>query len=562
MPNREEIAALPLPDRYMAILADAVEDILASQDEDGSFPTRKGVKPFHPSGQTPVWPLAFLYRTEHARNPFFDDVRLRDAAIAVGDFLAGACDENGALSYNQSGYEITGHVDQWLWHAWLEAYLLLADELGKERASLWRRRLHAGARTLTGQLTTWNALEAPFHPRSFGTSPNHAVTRAAFIYRAGEVFDEPEWCAMSDAFVTRFLKLQNADGSWPEYDGPVICYAMVSLTGIGEYYEYTGSDVARAAIERTIPFLARAHYPDGGTIALFDGRQQHTSAGTPWAHFALSLTDEGRALCELLTRTGLAGTRYGHGGLYRLVENFARWHAGPPGRLPMDAERFAHRFRDTMGVRRDGPWMWALSAVARPKFEQNPWSMDRQSLISLHHASVGRILNGAQCKERPEASTFVADEDPSDHIPICSSLDDAVTHADAEYQWFRAALSVDAVSPTQFDVHARVLENNKGRTVRFKLQPFVSYGATIRLDGTERALGDENWSIEGVREVSWEGVTLAFEAPTRVWWPFRGYNSYAGDHTYPDLSSARLIVATPLTREAPAAVASVTVKPG
>ncbi|HUV39217.1 MAG TPA: hypothetical protein VMY39_06360, partial [Planctomycetota bacterium] len=482
-------------------------------------------------------------------NPYFGDVRLRDAAIRSGDFLAASSDETGGLSYDQSGYIITGHVDQWLWHAWLEAWLLLADELDAERSSRWRQRIHAGARTLTAQLETWNALTGPFHTRSFETSPNHAVTRAGFLYRAGIVFNEPAWCARVDAFMSRYLALQDADGCWPEYEGPVITYAMVSLTGIGEYFEYTGSEEARRAIERSIPFLARTHYPDGGPITLFDGRQQHTSGGTPWAQFALSLTDEGRALCDLLTRTALKETRYGHGALYRLVENYVHYHEGPLGELPLASERFTHRFRRSAGMRREGPWTWALSAVVTPKFEQNPWSMDRQSLVSLYHVSAGRILNGANCKEHPEAATFVTPGNPADHVPICTSLDDAVTHIDAVYQWFRVMLTVGPTSATRFDVCARVVHNYRGQKVLFKLQPAVHHGVTVRVDGKDLELGDEDWSVEGVRSLSWDRVVMTFDAPVRVWWPFRGYNSYAGDHTYPDLSSARLIVETELDPE-------------
>ena len=84
-----------------------------------------------------------------------------------------------------------------------------------------------------------------------------------------------------------------------------------------------------------------------------------------------------------------------------------------------------------------------------------------------------------------------------------------------------------------------------------KFQLGAMFDQTITLDGEERKLNETEWSVEGVREVTWGGVRMTFTRPARIWWPFRGYNSYTKDHTYPDLSSARLIAETMLTADAP-----------
>ena len=64
-------------------------------------------------------------------------------------------------------------------------------------------------------------------------------------------------------------------------------------------------------------------------------------------------------------------------------------------------------------------------------------------------------------------------------------------------------------------------------------------------------LHDKPFSVEGVRRLSWGKVSLDFDRPARVWWPMEGYNSYAADHRYPTLASARLIVEFALTSSAP-----------
>jgi len=549
-----DLAAIPLPDRYIAMAAGGVEAALEGQGPDGGFRSA-WAGGFHPSAQSRIWTLAFLYRTSHRLNPFLGDERLREAAVRCGDFLTTVCDERGRLSYNQRGLHVTAHADQWLLHAWMEAYRLLGDDLGPERAARWREVIRGGAATVAAHVSEWSSLAGEFHSRSFGTSPNHAMTQAAFVHRAGMVFDNPEWTDLPGPFVRRFLKLQDADGCWPEYAGPVVNYAMVTLAGLGQYYEGTGDPQVRRAVERTIDFLAHAHFPDGGPIAVLDGRQQGTGPSA-WGHFALSLTEQGRALADLLTRNLLA---HHHVDSHRLVESYIHWHTGPAGALPMDSPEMTHRFATPAGVGRAGPWAWALSGIVTPRFEAGRFSLDRQSLIELFHDGAGRVLGGANCKNHPEAATFGAADDPRDCVPVVSAIDEEVRHLRVGYQRFDAALTARAVSAQCFEVTARLRPALSACPARFRLQPAARHGQSPELDGARRELGDDDWSRAGVRELRWGNVAISFDAPATVWWPMRGYNPYSGDTTYEDLSAARLIAEIDLTEDEPARTVRITV---
>ncbi|KKL86073.1 hypothetical protein LCGC14_1948350, partial [marine sediment metagenome] len=92
--------------------------------------------------------------------------------------------------------------------------------------------------------------------------------------------------------------------------------------------------------------------------------------------------------------------------LHRTVENYRHYHEGDIGRLPMQEDAFMWRMHRTAGVRKDGPWMWALSGIVTPTFKTSPFSLDRQSLLSVCHVLAGRIVSGANCKDRPAAATF------------------------------------------------------------------------------------------------------------------------------------------------------------
>ena len=98
-------------------------------------------------------------------------------------------------------------------------------------------------------------------------------------------------------------------------------------------------------------------------------------------------------------------------------------------------------------------------------------------------------------------------------------------------------------------IDAAVSDVADGDAIGFRLQLGATFDQTISLDGDERNLDETEWSVEGVREVTWGGVRMTFTRPARIWWPFRGYNSYTKDHTYPDLTSARLIAETMLSQQ-------------
>jgi len=216
----------------------------------------------------------------------------------------------------------------------------------------------------------------------------------------------------------------------------------------------------------------------------------------------------------------------------------------------MQDERFTWRMNRTAGVRRQGPWSWGLSGVIVPTFADSPWSLDRQTLIGLYHADAGRVVNGANSKENRQAATFVSRLSPDDAVPLESELNADVSRLRLTYRTFKAELKVSATSTSCFEIAGRAFDMTQpDDRILFHLQSAAHYGTTVTLDGQARELNDERWEAGGVHELSWSGVCLRFDPPARVWWPFDGYNSYAADHKYLDLTSARLIAEVPLSSD-------------
>ncbi len=95
----------------------------------------------------------------------------------------------------------------------------------------------------------------------------------------------------------------------------------------------------RERIERSIGFFSRVFYPDGAPAMVLDGRQQDHTGACPYGHFALSLTPEGRALCDFITRNWTAQP-LSSWEFSRAVDNYRYWHAGSVGRLPIHERAF------------------------------------------------------------------------------------------------------------------------------------------------------------------------------------------------------------------------------
>jgi hypothetical protein len=283
---------------------------------------------------------------------------------------------------------------------------------------------------------------------------------------------------------------------------------------------------------------------------VFDGRQQHPWRHSSWGHFALSLTAEGRGLCDVMSAEPPPKTLGGHE-MARAIESFTRWHHGPATPPPFLRDRFVHRLKLPAGVRRERPWSWALSGIVTPVFKDSPFSIERQTLLSLWHETADCVINGANSKEHFEAATFQSQQTPDDALPVESTLDRNVSRLVAKYRTYTGAVTMTPAKDGSLEIGASVADVKEGDAIGFRLQLGATFDQTVALDGKERRLGADDWSVEGVREVAFGNVRMTFNRPARIWWPFRGYNSYTTDHTFPDLTSARLIAETMLDGQNP-----------
>src|SRR5438876_7066740 len=112
-----------LPAQYFRLLEAGIAQVGKQMDTQPApnleaLTARPGWKRFPQS----ILAAAVLYAKQHAANAHYRDPKMFSLAIRIGDLLATECEKNHAE---------TCFEEEWDAHMWLEAYRLLAPELGE-----------------------------------------------------------------------------------------------------------------------------------------------------------------------------------------------------------------------------------------------------------------------------------------------------------------------------------------------------------------------------------------------------------------------------------------------
>src|ERR1017187_4333882 len=176
--------AAELPGRYFQLIEAGAAQVAVHLDADpnANLESLEKTRGWTHFGYSILAP-AVLYAKRHAANPHYHDPKMLALAIRIGDLLA---------SENEKG-KFTPRLDSdWDTYTWLEAYRLLAVELGQERRERWKGAILANIAPLEPDAA--ERLNFPwFNSPYIGTSPNHYSQWAELLYLAGRVFDKPEW---------------------------------------------------------------------------------------------------------------------------------------------------------------------------------------------------------------------------------------------------------------------------------------------------------------------------------------------------------------------------------
>ena len=470
---------------------------------------------------------AVLYVKQHPTNKRYRDRKVLGLAIRIGDLLATECEK----SHSETCFE-----DEWDPYMWLEAYRLLAPDLGEERRARWKRSIERDTVPLASDAL--KRQEFPWYNSPYiGTSPNHYASWAALIFLSGRVFGNKDWENLGARILHRFAAEEQApDGYWGEHSrsGPTTGYDHITFTQVALYWEYTQDPAALEALRRGTDFHVHFTYPDGMPVETINDRNRYWRIDS-WGHFGFSHFADGRRYAEFLTEffheDDLTMEDLG-----RLAQDALYYHEGPTEPIPQDQARYSYLMSIPAGIRKTGPWVVCLSGLISTQAVTSQFYLDRQGNLSVFHDKLGLIVTGAGSKRQPGLATFFEKiQGQTFHMPISSRLqmsDNSGDRLSLAYNTFFTDLYVPP--PSGNHLQLRFVMTGRGEPpseAQLNLQLCLRAGETLETAaGLKIVLGAERVELGPDELGGWirhRGWRLETDATARLTWPVYPHNPYA-----------------------------------
>jgi len=526
------------------IVASVPETLKTFDSTSGRF-----IAPGHPAGlgwsplhQDLIYTFAVLYRTPSPENPYAGDRNILDVCARAGDALASAQKDGGKFDVvNPTGENWGCYTICWTTYHWLEASVLLAEELGAERLERWRRGISAAYETICADL------------RKLEHIHNIPAFHAMGLVRAGQVFKRAEWIEVGSGVIKRCAGEQTELGYWIEHDGPTPTYNSYYTHALGLYHRFTGDESVLPAIRRALDFQFVCTYPNGSPLETIDSRCKYKVGVGMYGLAAYTLFPEGRRfvrwLLEKSQRFGIWGSftpfAWEHAGpnaCTPLLASAVQYGVeGPEAPIPLESSNRQASLGTLARVTQRGDWFHAFSAITAKPGESR-WGMDLQAFVSLYHELTGLIIGGGNSREQPELSNF---RFGTQHIPDGAKLVDN----GVELSYGKSVgtitlrldgLAAEVVMNVQPHGDAIPIAQLMVRTVPGK--PIVTAsGRTLPIDGSSIELSSE----DAGGAIAHNGWRLHLPQGANVRFPVLPFNPYRQDGKAP-LDLAALVVSIPL----------------
>lgn len=488
--------------------------------------------------------MALLYKTRHPLNPYYGSTRLRDDAIVRANYIAR-----------------TRLRPEWPLYVISQIYALLKDELPIETRHAWELYAADYVRTEPERLL-------------FRTAPNHEAISALAVFRAGQVFEKPEWMEKGRRLMRRVLPRQTELGYFDEGTGPSMKYNAIQLAAMLLYSDYSGDGKALEASRNLAGFMIRYSFPDGTPISAFDGRQDYSLGYFGTLAYGLDRWPEGKELNRRIYRTRRQrkvldprsryyafSNWYANFSTFFIPDEFRSLRPEAPAKaLPQDSDGYRMVENGPSfagGVIRQHGWMVALSAIKGDAAHQGIYQLERQSRLDVWHPKAGLVVGGGHNMigaEIPLANFVLAPADGSIEVDFGRIPGDRLVRRPAYFPGYvKASLRLDRQELTEvfnrgvtsLRVHpetAQRLDIDYGydvfgvRDVYVQLPLIVFRGARIELDGKPYDGADSTPVAAQLRVIDpamGSQVTLSLPpgAHARLRWPLMPLRWYTDERS-------------------------------
>lgn len=389
-------------DSLVELLAGAVEKCEATFDEKtGRFLHENGG--WAVTNQDVIWSFAWLYVNKHPQNPYYRKDEILNLAARGGDALRDFQDTDGKVEFIKVDGSRWGKTYMpWSMFHWLEAFRSLKEFLPPECVENWQQGLSLAFKGIFKELQ-----ESEVH--------NIPAWKAMSLFRAGNVFNEPEWQKYAKEFMAKVVKAMNPDGYWPEGGGPSTLYNLVYVHSLGLYYWMSGDKSVIPALNAATEFHKRFTYPDGSGVETIDGRVKYHPEPSPLGLPGFLAAEKGKAYSAFRAKRFYAkcpdASRIP--GLPHLASALNIWpqSAKPEDELIQESRDYSEVYRGHASLRKHEGFYTCLSGyVTSPETQlqivNNRWIQDRSTFVSIWHNSCGLIIGGGNSKEQPLWGNF------------------------------------------------------------------------------------------------------------------------------------------------------------
>ncbi|MDB6093415.1 MAG: hypothetical protein JWM32_977 [Verrucomicrobia bacterium] len=419
---------------------------------------------------------------------------------------------------------------------WSNYYLLCSLEL--------MERHHVGTPGLREQLSrNVSGAVAELHRRfvaKYAQAPtefvgNHDTWHGLLFYRAGRFFKRPEWRDYAQDFFRRcVLPFQAPDGYWPEGQGIVVGYALVTAQAVSIYAELSGDDAAHAAVGRFFGFLDFYSFPDGTTAVVNDVRMRYHRMPFLWLPPGFLGNEEATIL--LTARIAAARKYFREAGVhdngaqgFAFFGSFAEF-VFPKDRHPRELE--LRRPTALPAARVDGAgWQAYLGWQLTPEIP-NRFVLDAQNFVEVWHATAGYLVGTGGSRYMPRFSTIRRTDQGRAYIPDRARgrcyVDGTATATfglgdDEIFIELKARMGPCRI--TAYLTKATAAQFEAALLLAFRPDDIVVLdGESIKIDPA--SLIHLNGGVRPVRKMIWRGLTWNLPVGAVVDYPVVPHNSY------------------------------------
>jgi hypothetical protein len=552
-----------LPDLYYEVLAASVDKAAQFQAPDGRFRPRLPRNPAEDERSFSMYDMqyiyvpALLYISDHPSNKRHGDKKLLEMALAAGDYLASIISAEGNFEPVVNGKRVSSLDSHRALYCWTEAYGLLESHLDKARTKSWSGAIRRSGKKLAEDLA--RRKDRPRYTAPFlGTSPNHFGLWATTVWRIGMILGIDEWIELAEGVLHRFVREVAPGGYWAEHDGPTMSYDYLNGSVAGLFWHYRPDPEALKAMRINTLFHMYWATPDGVDIHTVDERNRNDfRVDASWGLFTFCYFPEGRrfARFKLLAALGEGDDpleSLGLAALARIAQD-AHYHTeGEEASIPQEMNTYRHTLDRPAVVKKNGLWVYSMSAMISPPSPYNQFFLDRICPISLWHERCRHIIGGGNSKNQPELATFAVKRSGGgwDYLPLDALIAgnwDADTMSVA-HEGFSLRLTITPENDSEATISAQAESTyERGDSVVLHLplrlllgqELKVSSGATYTLDRNEIRLAD----ISSLSHNHWR-LTLPENASFQ--WPYYTYTPYGPVRVPENIHSALGVVTIPL----------------